>query len=71
MKTNYTYTTEEEVGEAFWDANPQWPVGRERWERGWKQNQFDATIRSAFCEFVDHLQKSGEISDKLADRVTL
>lgn len=70
MKT-FTYEDEDDVRLAFWRANPQWPVAYEKWERGYTQNCFNAEIRTTFCEFVDHLQKSGEISNDLADSVTL
>ena len=35
------------------------------------QNRHNATTRTAFVDFVDSLAKAGEISEKLAFRVTL
>ena len=61
----YDFTTEAQVRKAFW-------VGLEQFKRrGYRQNDYDATIRSEWCEFVDMLQKNGHISESLADRVTL
>ena len=36
-----------------------------------RQNQYNATIRSCFCDYVDSLRKDNVISEKLANRVTL
>lgn len=61
----YDYTTEGQVRKAFW-------IGLEQFKRrGWRQNDYSATIRSEFVEFVDMLQKNGHISESLAERVTL
>jgi len=61
-----TITTQAAVRDAFWNAHPAYT------RRGrTKQNDYNATIRSAFCEYVDHLQKCGDITEKLARRVTL
>lgn len=35
------------------------------------QNEYNATIRTMFVDYVDSLQRSGEISDRLAKNVTL
>ena len=39
--------------------------------KGKRQNDYNATIRSEFVEFVDMLYRSGNISSSLADRATL
>ena len=57
-----------QVREAFWDANPQF---RSEYRKTYRQNEYGATIRTAFVEFVDQLNKDGQISEKLAYRVTL
>ena len=59
------YTTQREVRKAFWNGVEYARVP------GWTQNQYCAEIRMAFCGFVDYLQKSGQISESLADEVTL
>jgi len=57
-----------EIRESFWTVNPHLAHHRRSRKR---QNQYNGWIRSAFVEHVDGLQKSGEISEKLADRATL
>lgn len=57
-------TTQKQVRDAFWQGN-------EHLRRGWKQNDYNATIRSEWCEFVDMLARDGHISEALAQRVTL
>lgn len=65
---SYRYEDEYDVREAFWDTMPirirlQWYDKR--------QNQCPADVRTAFVDFVDYLQKSSQISEELADTVTL
>lgn len=60
--------TQNEVRRAFWEENPEF---KSEYKRSYKQNQYNATIRSAFVMWVDFIHKDGRISDKLADRVTL
>ncbi len=57
-----------EVRNSFWDNHPQF---RSEYRKTWRQNQYNATIRSCFVDYVDHLQKDGVISESLAYRVTL
>jgi ferric iron reductase protein FhuF len=66
MKTAFSITNQARVRAAFWEQHPHYTrQGRKT------QNQYPANVRQAFCEFVDMLEKSGEISEKLAFRVTL
>jgi hypothetical protein len=61
----YDFTTEGQVRKAFW-------IGLEQFKkRGYRQNDYDATIRSEWVEFVDMLARNGCISEALASRVTL
>lgn len=57
-----------EVRAAFWEDHSQF---RHQYRKTWRQNRYNATIRAAFVDYVDMLQKSGQITDALADRVTL
>lgn len=71
------YTTQRQVRHAFWQA---W---REGWFRGLHVTPHRITnyagngkmhntdTRCAFCDYVDGLQKAGQLADGLADRVTL
>ncbi len=61
--------TESEVRAAFWQGMPSHI--RASFKRGKRQNEYDATIRSEWVEFVDMLARDGIISESLADRVTL
>ncbi len=55
-----------QVRASFWEAYPQYKrKGRTR------QNGYNTDTRTAFCDHVEHLRRSGDISDKLAQRVTL
>lgn len=61
----YDFTTEGQVRKAFW-------VGLEQFRKpGRRQNDYGATIRSEWVEFVDVLARNGHISEALASRVTL
>jgi hypothetical protein len=57
------YTTQKEIRAAFYAENP---TAKRR-----AQNDQPATIRAAFCEFIDSLHRAGLISDALVRRVTL
>ena len=61
----YTYTTQAQVRAAFWQGNEPLRV------HGKRQNDYGATLRSEWCEFVDMLARDGLISEALASRITL
>ena len=56
-----------EIRAAFWQGNEH----MKHFIKSKRQNEYNATIRSEFVEFVDMLNKDGFISDSLANRVTL
>jgi hypothetical protein len=59
-------TTQKQIREAFWIIHPQFKrKGRKQ------QNDYPADIRMAFIDYVEHLSRDGQISDKLRDKVTL
>ena len=62
-----TFTTERQLRRAFWAGTPL----RRLWRPGKRQNQYTATVRSEWVEFVDMLARDGHISEQLAKRVTL
>lgn len=64
---SYDMTTQRDVRAAFWD---QW-TGDACYRKSYRQNQYSATVRCDFVDFVDGLQKDGRISEALAARVTL
>jgi hypothetical protein len=65
-------TTQAEVRAAFWCAHlGMEDEARRRRTRSKGQNAQFTDTRCAFVDYVDHLQKSGDITQALADRVTL
>lgn len=62
------YTTEGQVRRAFWQGNEHLHT---QYKRGKRQDDYNATIRSEWVEFVDMLARNGHISESLAERVTL
>jgi hypothetical protein len=68
MYTNtkgYRMTTQRHVRAAFWEAHPT--ASRKKGRDG----DYLADTRCAFVDYVDYLNKNGDISDELAHRVTL
>ena len=63
-----TFKTVSEVRTAFWSTFPQF---QKEYRKTWRQNQYKCDIRCSFVDFVDGLQKDREITEKLANRVTL
>ena len=52
----------------FWESHPQFA---DAFRTTYRQNRYNATIRSVFVDFVDSLNRGGEITDNLANRATL
>lgn len=64
MKPNTT--TQKELRAEFWVQHPLYKrKGRT------KQNEYPAEVRFAWCSFVDYMQRTGGISEQLAQRATL
>ena len=63
---NYPITTQKELRRAFWEENQDMQR-----HSGWTQNDYHADTRARWVDFVDHLFRSGTISEALADRATL
>jgi len=57
-----------DVRRAFWDAHPEF---KSEYRARKRQNEYYTDIRCSFVDFVDYLQRNGDISEKLAQRVTL
>jgi hypothetical protein len=67
-----TYTTQEQVRRAFWEAHQDdYERARNRRTLSKGQNAQVTDTRCAFVDFVDHLARNGDISEALAYRVTL
>lgn len=57
-----------QVRAAFWESHPE-ILHHKRSKK--RQNDYNTNIRCLFVDFVDNLHKNGQISDKLAFKVTL
>ena len=68
-------TTQKQIRAAFWQAFPELP--RRRYRYSWSQSDKTAELvypidtRCAFVDFLDSLERSGQISEALANRATL
>ena len=60
---------ETDIRNAFWNVFCVEGKPREFWGRS--HNQLPCDVRCAFVDFVDAMQRDGEISESLAKRVTL
>lgn len=60
--------TIKEIRTTLWEQHPEF---KPEFRTQYKQNDYKTDIRVSFCDFVDHLQKDGQITEKLANRVTL
>lgn len=65
-------TNQKALRAAFWASFPDFEFqAREAGIFSKSQNHHCATVRCSWVDFVDSIQKSGQISEKLADRATL
>ena len=65
-----TYTTQKQIRAAFWEAHPDL-TRRKITNYAGTGKMYQTDTRCAFCDFVDALNKDGQISDQLANRATL
>lgn len=63
-----TIKTESQLRRAFWQGNE---ALKAQYKRGKRQNDYNATIRSEWGEFIDMMVREGLIPGSLADRATL
>lgn len=65
-------TTQKELRAVFWANLPDHLTGGDRVRvTGKTQNQYPTDTRMAWCDFVEYMRISGQISAALANRVTL
>ena len=57
-----------QVRDLFFEEFPEYRSERRTRK---SQNDYSCDCRCAFVDFVDYLRKSGEISDRTADNITL
>lgn len=71
MPTAYAIRNQTELRADFWKQHPHLVCRTNRRGNPKRQNDQPADTRMAFVDYVDILAKSGSISDKLAQSVTL
>jgi hypothetical protein len=65
-------TNQRELRRAFWDANPALEREARKARRiSAQQDSHPTDTRVAWCDYVDHMERAGQISEKLAFRATL
>jgi hypothetical protein len=68
MKTRYIITTQTAFREHFWFNHPEFDSIRRSRK---PQNYYPTDVRIAFVDFIDAEQKTGFITEKFAQKVTL
>jgi len=68
--SNFTFEirSQKALCEAFWNENPHCATLR---RKGRSQNEQVCDVRACWVDFVDGAQKSGRISQTLANKATL
>lgn len=61
-------TTQKQVRQLFWDSFPEF---KPEYRVKKSQNDYRTDIRCTFVDFVNSLRENNQISEKLANRVTL
>ena len=64
---DFRITNQRDLRRTFWNTHPEAAARR----KPGSQNSQVADVRMAFVDWVDMLSKNGDISPKLAQRVTL
>jgi len=66
-------TNQQELRRAFWASFPELgeTEARRRRTRSKGQNAQTCDTRMTFCDWLDGLAKSGQVSERLAQRATL
>ena len=59
-------TTQKQLRAEFWRNHSQF-----KRVLGWDQNKYPTDVRVAWCDFVDDMYQSDQISKGLAERATL
>lgn len=63
-------TTQKELRREFWAQHPHLPRRKIRNYAG-TDTMYPTDTRCAWVDWIDYMQKDGQISDALADRATL
>ncbi len=57
-----------DVRQSFWDNHVRFQPA---YKAKYRQNDYNIDTRMAFCDWVDYLCKSNQITEKLGNRATL
>jgi hypothetical protein len=60
--------TQKQIRDSFWQSFPEF---KQYYRTKKRQNDYPTDIRVTFVDYVDSLRRDGEISEKLANNVTL
>lgn len=63
-------TTQKKLRKLFWEEHPMLSRRKIRDYAG-AGKMYTTDTRVAWCDWVDHMQKNGQISEALAERATL
>lgn len=66
MAKKYYYTNQKELRKAFWQLCDECGI-----DYTGKKKKFDLDLNMTFNDWIDGLQKGGDISGNLRDRATL
>lgn len=68
-------STQAELRQEFWRTHKHLKPKSIKMGPGYyrkaKQNEYPADTRMAWCDFVEHMRRSGDITERLAERATL
>ena len=68
----FNITNQRELRSEFWAQHPHFDEqARAAGIRSKGQNAQCATVRCTFVDWIDHMRRSGQISEALAERATL
>ncbi len=65
---SYQITNQRDLRKAFWE---QAGVLADFYKASHRQNDYSATVRCDWCDYVDRMARDGAISEALAQRATL
>lgn len=71
MKQQYVITNQKQLRKEFWSTFPELVCRTNRKGNPLPQNAQPADTRMSFVDWIDQLERNGQISSELAQRATL
>ena len=71
MKIKYVFTTQRELRTAFWLTHPELNRRKIKVLTDGRASYYKTDTRCAFVDWIDRLERNGDISSELAFRATL